>query len=214
MDGCEAHSYSWPDGTVVEADGTMVFRPSWENYRSKVLRVPGFLVVVAVINMRRLVDPVSVGLVVATVLLSVAGLMLYFRRAVTTVGPRGVLRRKILRTKIVPKERMGDVILATQLTHFDQRVDTTLIITDTGGKRMMMFNGPYWSAEQLSMMASVLQQPTWQPTGAVSFNDIRRRYPKAVPLSYARPFAFAWGLVFAFFGIIAAIVILILLLTG
>lgn len=208
-------AYRWPEGTVVEPDGTIVFRPSWESYRSKVLKAPAFLVVIAALNLWRL-DNVGVAAVIVgvTVAVSVIGVVVYFRRAITSVGPRGLVRKDLLRSTSVPRERLGDVIFARELAHYDARIDTTLIVTDTAGKKVAMFNGPFWSADQLYAMASALQQPTWQPSGPVSFKEIRARYPKAVSLVYARPFAFAFGAVFAGLAVIVMLLGVAFALTG
>lgn len=191
----DAHRYRWPDGTHVEPDGTIVFRPSWENYKQKILQAPAALLVLVAIALFRFDDPtVGVAVVVVTALLASAAMALYFRRALTSVGPRGVVRKDLVRSTVVPREQLGDAILVTDLEHFDPRIDATLILTDQQGTRVAMLNGPFWSPEQLYAMASALQQPTWQPRERISFRDIRARYPRAVPLHYARPVAFAFAL--------------------
>ncbi|QGG94405.1 hypothetical protein [Actinomarinicola tropica] len=199
-------TYHWPTGTVVEPDGTIVFRPSWETYRSKFLQVPGFLVAIVAFNAFRMND-VGLSLAIAGVTLAVGalGTWAYFQRAFTSVGPRGLVRKDLFRNTTVPSDRIGLVIFARELRHFDTRVDTTLIVTDTEARKVAMFNGPFWSREQLYAMASAMQRPTWQPSGPVSYGDIKDRYPKAVPLMYSNPWLFAFGVVGA---VIAAVVVI------
>src|SRR5690606_24040914 len=164
MSTTDPHRYTWPEDTVVEPDGTIVFRPSWENYRAKFLRVPAFLMAIVALNLFRMDDlRLALALLVVSLAGAAAGTALYFRRALTSVGPRGLVRRDLIRNTAVPKERLGEVIFVRELAHYDPRIDTTLIVTDAQGRKVAMFNGPFWSADQLYAMASALQQPTWQP---------------------------------------------------
>lgn len=188
------------DGSSVEFGGAVEFRPSWESYRSKMFKVPAFLLVILAINLPRMRDPAMLAVVGATVAFSIGGVALYFRKAVVRVGPDGFTRRSLLRTRHVPEERLGHVILAPEVSHFDERVDTTLIVTDADGRRVAMFNGPFWSEQELAEMAWALQRPTWRPFGPITFREIRERYPRAVPLRYARPMVFAWVVVAVIFG--------------
>lgn len=215
MDSTEPHRTRWPSGTTLEDDGTIVFRPSWANYRAKVLSVPAFVVALVVVALLRLDGLLELVLVIGgTLAVTVAALGLYFSRGMTSVGPRGLARRIVFRTKQVPQERLGDVILIRQLESYDPRMDTSLIVTDTGGRKVAVFTGPFWSPDQLTAMAAALGRPTWAPEGPVSFRQVRERYPRAVPLFYARPFAFAFAVVLGAFAAVAAVAVVITVLTG
>lgn len=208
MSTTDPHRYTWPEDTVVEPDGTIVFRPSWENYRAKFLRVPAFLMAIVALNLFRMDDlRLALALLVVSLAGAAAGTALYFRRALTSVGPRGLVRRDLIRNTAVPKERLGEVIFVRELAHYDPRIDTTLIVTDAQGRKVAMFNGPFWSADQLYAMASALQQPTWQPQGPTTFRQVRERYPAAVPLLYARPVLFAFALAGILLGVIITIAV-------
>ena len=63
MSATDPRAFSWPPGTQIEPDGQIVFRPSWENYRSKMFKVPAFLALIVAFNLFRLDDPVvAIGL--------------------------------------------------------------------------------------------------------------------------------------------------------
>lgn len=207
MNDGDSPEYRWVPGARVAPDGTLEFRPSWDNYRSRILQVPAFLVIIVALNVRGLTAPAGIVFVGCTTAVTLIGLAVYFRRAVTRFGPDGFLRRRFVRTKFVPSDRLGHVILATEIVHIDSRIDSSLIVTDLEGKKVAMFNGPYWSPGQIGEMAWALQKPTWQPFGPISFRQIRDRYPKAVPLMYARPYLFAFLVAFGFLG---AVLILVL----
>lgn len=213
MSAPDLRSYAWPEDTIVEPDGTIVFKPSWENYRSKVLRLPMVLVAIVVLNLFRLDSLVLAIVLVATTLVGGAvGTALYFRRALTSVGPRGLVRRDLIRSTSVPRERLGDAIFVRELAHFDPRLDTSLIVTDTGGRKVAMFNGPFWSADQLYAMASALQLPTWQPEGPTTYRQVRERYPQAVGLHLARPFLFATVAAVVGLGVVVTIAVAVVAL--
>lgn len=214
MSKVDPHTFRWPNGTVVEPDGTVVLRPSWENFRARFLQVPGFALAGVSLGASRVGDARTVAAIaLGTTAICVLAVWLYFRRARTSIGPRGFVRRDLLRTTSVPPERLGLVILATSLRNPDPRVDATLIVTDTEAHRLAMFNGPYWSREQMRAMALALGRPTWEPSGQVTFADIKDRYPDAVPTMHAHPVLFAFGLMGAVVAAGIAIAIVVAALT-
>lgn len=209
----DPHLVSWPAGTTVEPDGTIVFRPSWATYRSKILRAPAFLLAIVALSAFRLGDRWAIWVLVGTFVVAVLGNIVYFRRAVTRVGPSGLVHRDLLRSKALTRDELGEVIFVRHLDHADRRLDTTLIVTDAQGRRVALFHGPFWSPDQLHAMASALQQPTWMPEEPVSYLEIRARYPRAVPLMYARPMAFVLCIGAAVLGaLLVGVVVLLLVL--
>lgn len=215
MSATDPRAFSWPPGTQIEPDGQIVFRPSWENYRSKMFKVPAFLALIVAFNLFRLDDPVvAIGLLVVGLGIGLLGTWIYFQRAMTSVGPRGLIHKDLFRSVTAPAERLGLVIYARDLRHYDARVDTSLIICDTEAKKLAMFNGPFWSKEQLYAMASALQRPTWQPDVPVSYAEIKDRYPKAVSNMYAHPWLFAFGLVGAIILAVIVIAVIVVAATG
>ena len=196
MSKVDPHSFRWPNGTVVEPDGTIVLRPSWANFRSRFLQLPAVAVVGMSLGARRLSSPaVAIAIFFGVTAVCVVALVVYFRRARTSIGPRGLVRRDLLRDTFIPAERIGLVIHASDLRNPDPRVDSTLIVTETDGRRVAMFNGPYWTREQMRAMALALGRTTWEPSGQVTFADIKDRYPRAVPTMHAHPYLFAFALV-------------------
>src|SRR5690554_4458582 len=130
MSTTDPHRYTWPEDTVVEPDGTIVFRPSWENYRAKFLRVPAFLMAIVALNLFRMDDlRLALALLVVSLAGAAAGTALYFRRALTSVGPRGLVRGGLSRNAAVPAARVGEVIFVRARATYDPHTAATPPVT-------------------------------------------------------------------------------------
>lgn len=160
MSATDPHPVSWPAGSTVEPDGTVVFRPSWATYRSRILRAPAVLLAVVALGALRLGDRWAIAVLAGALVVAAVGNVVYFRRAITRVGPDGLVHRDLLCRKALTRDELGEVVDVRHLDHADRRLDTTLIVTDAQGRRVALLHGPFWSPDQLHAMASALQLPT------------------------------------------------------
>lgn len=160
------------------------FRPTFAQYRARVLPIIGALAVVGVIDYFRLRQPLPIYLLEAggTVIVIVIALALYFRNTRIASGPQRLeIRNAIGLSHVVDDRALASVVRVPDYQQPNRSGPTPLgrlFVLDGDGRSVLRWTTTTWTTEQMDDLTASLAIPVDVVAGRVTPREFRARYPR------------------------------------